>query len=102
MNWDDEAAHRLLGRCREAMAPPARLLVVESLMPDRGDPRRRAVAGHDLNLLLLWGGRHRTGDEMVRLLERSGLEASGVVDDPGLGWQIVEARRLGSGGPSSR
>lgn len=93
MNWADKPVVKILTRCREAMAEDNRLLIVETLMPERDHPRRTYMAGHDLNLLLLWGGRHRTPDEMKRLLEQAGLTFLEVHDDSTLGWQMVEAGR---------
>lgn len=106
-NLDDDEARRLLGSCAEALAagrgqPGGRLLLVEVLMPEPGEPRRGALAGHDLSLLLLWGGRHRRRGEMGELLASAGLEMVAVEEagvEPagtgaGLPWQLIEARAV--------
>jgi len=90
LNCGDANALCLVRACRKAMGPKSRLLVIETLMPERGDPRRRAMAAHDLNLLVLWGGRHRTRGEVEALLGAAGLALVSVRDDPA-GWSILEA-----------
>jgi hypothetical protein len=59
-DWDDRRAVSLLKRCRSAMRPTGRLLVVEVLLP--GDNRPSVSRTHDVNMLVLTGGRERTSD----------------------------------------
>lgn len=101
-NCDDERAARLLERCAAAMDAPSRLVAIEALMPDRGDPRRRSLAAADLNYLLLWGGAHRTSSEIESLFARAGLESTDVEELPeagGAGWHTLRARRRTSDPP---
>ena len=70
-NWPDEDAQRILRSCRRAMAPGARLLVIESVLPDGDGPHpSRAM---DLAMLVLSGGRERTRGEYAALFGRAGL-----------------------------
>jgi hypothetical protein len=71
-DWDDESCVRLLTRCREAMAPDGRILVLEANMPEHdGDHFVKAV---DLEMLVDTGaGRERTRDEFDALFARAGL-----------------------------
>ncbi len=96
MNWSDEGAVELLSRCREAMAPHSMIQVVEVLMPTAGEPGRRALAASDLHLFLLWGGGHRTREQMAELFDRAGLTIrdvrglSGAAGPNISGWMVVE------------
>lgn len=92
-NCDDAAATCILERCGAALGEEGRLLAVESLMPEPGDPRRRSLAGSDLNLFLLWGGGHRARDEMGSLFTAAGLVLVRVSETPVPGWHLLEAQR---------
>jgi hypothetical protein len=90
-NWSDEDAVTILRNCRRAMPAGGRLLVIETVMPAAGHPRRRNAAMGDLQSLLLLGAAIRTIDEHGALLTQAGLrltEARPVGD--GL-WQVIEA-----------
>ena len=85
-NWSDENARRVLARVRAAMAAPARLLVLEYLLPADpagasagtwGAPRNRIV---DLLMLVLMEGRDRTAAEYEALLAGSGFVVTGSGD----------------------
>ncbi len=73
-DWDDEHAHRILGRCVEALAPDGRVLVVE---PVGG---RRAATEFDLAMLAIFGGRERRVEEFRDLGAPHGLVLDGVTD----------------------
>ncbi|PSL53377.1 O-methyltransferase [Saccharothrix carnea] len=60
-NWDDDHAHRILGRCAEAARPDGRILVVE------GVGGLRADSESDLTMLVIFGGRERRLDEFRAL-----------------------------------
>jgi ubiquinone/menaquinone biosynthesis C-methylase UbiE len=74
-NWDDERCAMILANCRRAMAPGARLLVIERIAPVRAgnSPLHRSVARSDLNMLLTLGGRERSEAEYRALCETAGL-----------------------------
>jgi hypothetical protein len=77
-DWDDADARRILARCREAMGPHARLLLVEALMPERASDAPEAVR-MDLHMLMLLGARERTEAEYRALLADAGLALQRVV-----------------------
>ncbi|MGD2115068.1 MAG: methyltransferase [Acidobacteriota bacterium] len=97
-NWSDERALTLLGRCRDALEPDGRLVIVEILMPDAGEPRAPGIAAADLHHFLLWGGSYRTRDQIERLLEDSGFAVPSPPVPIGPGaeaatvWRRLEAR----------
>jgi hypothetical protein len=77
-DWDDEACLRILGAIRSVMAPGARVLIVEQVIP----PGNEAFPGKllDLNMLVMTeGGRERTPAEYANLLGRAGLELRRIV-----------------------
>ncbi|MDX1650481.1 MAG: methyltransferase, partial [Myxococcota bacterium] len=46
-DWDDARARRILTRCREAMRPDSRLLVLEWIVPERVGPQDAGIVGTD-------------------------------------------------------
>jgi hypothetical protein len=76
-DWDDERCVRILGLCREAMAPGGRVLVVENVI----EPGNRPSWGKllDVNMLTLLTGKERTKAEFRELLARAGLQLRRVV-----------------------
>jgi hypothetical protein len=91
-DWDDEAARRILARCREAMADGAALLLVEAVLPEFAQDSPAAI-GMDLSMLTLLPGRERTVEEYGVLLADTGFRLVRVVptDSPS-GIAVVEAR----------
>jgi hypothetical protein len=77
-DWDDESCVRFLTRCREALAPGGRVLVVEQTLPEHdGDHFIKAL---DLEMLVDTGkGRERTRDQFEALFARAGLRVQRVV-----------------------
>jgi hypothetical protein len=76
-DWPDARAIEILRRCREAMSPAGRVLIVERLIPeDRADPTPTLLS--DINMLVLTGGQERTNLEYGRLLEAAGLRPGNV------------------------
>jgi hypothetical protein len=76
-DWDDERCVRLLGLCRDAMAPDGRVLVAEHVIP-------RGNGGYygkllDVNMLVLLTGCERTREEFRDLFARAGLRLRRVV-----------------------
>ena len=91
-NWDDGRAAAILARCRAAIEPDGRLLVIERLMPERvtGAAHERTVIRGDLNMLVGLGGRERTRGEFVGLLHAAGFDCSEPVTID-MGYSILEA-----------
>lgn len=90
-DWDDEHSGRILANCRKAMAPGARIVLIERLLPTRmaDDPEHRSIALLDLEMMVRLGGRERTLDEYRDLLERAGFRFLGTV--PGDRFNLIEA-----------
>ena len=76
-NWDDIDAQRILATCKAAMAPEARLLVIERVVPEGNAPSDAKL--FDMNMLVVAGGRERTEAEYCRLLAEAGLALDRVV-----------------------
>ncbi|MCA9514283.1 MAG: methyltransferase domain-containing protein [Myxococcales bacterium] len=87
-NWGDDEAAALLARCREAMAPGGRVLVVEGvLLP--GDVLD-TVRLLDLEMLVLTReGRERSKPELRRLFSRAGLKLERVAPLAGFSRLLV-------------
>jgi hypothetical protein len=90
-DWNDADAGRILANCRAAMAPGARLLVVEAILPERAGDAPDVIR-MDLHMMILLGARERTEEEFRRLLGDAGFRVQGVVRiGPSAGLGIVEA-----------
>jgi precorrin-6B methylase 2 len=76
-NWTDEAAHKILDNCRQAMSPKARLIVIERVIPDAGTPSEAKL--FDINMLVTVGGQERTADEYRALLRTAGFALTRIV-----------------------
>lgn len=76
-DWTDEECVRILRRCREALAPGGRILIVEMLVPE--EIRPDFVMLMDLNMLVMTGGRERTAKEFDKVLASAGFELTRVI-----------------------
>jgi SAM-dependent methyltransferase len=77
VSWDDERAVVILQNCHRAMRTNGRLLVVERIIPTGNEPSYGKLA--DLNLLVLYHGRHRTEAEYRTLFARAGFTLSRIL-----------------------
>lgn len=75
-DWSDEDAVRILRNVRAAMAPAARLLIVEKLIPEDA-PDTYALL--DLEMFVLTGGRERTRSAYAMRLSEAGLELESTI-----------------------
>lgn len=80
-DWSDDRARVILERCRAAMRPGARLLVVERVMPDRmaATAEHRRHAASDLNMMVAVSGRERRESELRALLGGAGFRVDRIV-----------------------
>jgi hypothetical protein len=76
-DWDDERCVRILGLCREAMAPGGRVLVIENVIEPGNRPGWPKLL--DINMLALLTGKERTKAEFRDLFARAGLRLHRVV-----------------------
>jgi len=74
-DWDDGDAVRILKNCRSALPPKGVLRVIERVYDD--DTSEDMVRA-DLQMLVTYGGRERTQEELIRLIEDSFLRAREV------------------------
>lgn len=79
--WDDDAVVRVFENCRRALADSSsRVLFIDRLVADEGASMLPAL--WDLHLLMTNGGRHRSRDLVVSLLERAGMRVDREVELP--------------------
>jgi SAM-dependent methyltransferase len=84
-DWDDARAARILERCREAIEPGGRLLIVDRVLPEGDTPHHGKTV--DINMLFLLGGRERTRREFADLLTAAGFELVETGNESGeVGW----------------
>jgi O-methyltransferase domain/Dimerisation domain len=76
-DWADAAAAAILESLRRVMKPAARLIVVESVIPE--GPAFNFGKWTDLQMLVCIGGRERTETEYRGLLSGAGLDLQEVV-----------------------
>ena len=81
-DWGDEHARKVLHTCGRAMAPAAKLLIYDRVMPARIEPHPLAQANVLLDLRMLvgtCGGLERTADEFATLLAAAGLRLERII-----------------------
>ncbi|MGF1466719.1 MAG: methyltransferase [Sandaracinaceae bacterium] len=83
-DWEDARAADILRNVRRAMGEGGKLLIVESLYPERIDTSSasQGAAKNDCNMLVATGGRQRTEQAFRDLLAAAGLRLSRVVPTP--------------------
>jgi SAM-dependent methyltransferase len=88
-DWDDARASRLLDRCARALRAGGRLFVIESLLP--AGPGASIAKTHDVNMLVLTGGRERTLADYRALLAGAGLSIERHLPAAHGGPDVLEA-----------
>jgi hypothetical protein len=90
-DWDDERALKILGHVRRALAgvPNARLLVVESVVPDGPEPHPSKLL--DIEMMMLPGGKERTDKEWRALFDEAGFRLARVTPTS-MPKSVLEAR----------
>jgi len=83
-DWDDESAATILRTIRTAAAPDARLVLVESVVPEGNEPY--GAKWLDLLMLVLFAGRERDEAQWRVLLVAGGFEPVRIEDG------LIEAR----------
>jgi hypothetical protein len=76
-DWDDLQAIAILGTCRRAMTPEARLLVIDPVLAPANVPDSGKF--FDLTMLLMTGGQERTADEFGVLLGAAEFRLTRVI-----------------------
>jgi len=92
-DWADEDAIAILRNCRRAMAPGARVLIIEGLYPERIDQslESRLAVANDVNMLVSHGGRQRSESEFRVLYDAAGFTLERVIPTPAMISIIVGA-----------
>ena len=90
-DWSEEQCLTILGNCRKAMTPEAKLLIVEFVLPEGNTPHFGKLA--DMIMLAIPGGEERTAAEYNRLLDDAGFRMTRVVPT-GSDVSVVEAELL--------
>jgi len=90
-DWDDERALRILRNCRAGMAPQGAVLLVDSVIPEHGEPSRAAM--FDVNMMVVLTGRERTEEQYRALLAAADLRLIKVTPIGG-GESLIEARPI--------
>ena len=90
-DWDDADCVAILRTVRAAMAPGARLLVVERVLDVDGRPFAATRDLHlvDLHMLVMFGARERTFAEYDALLTAAGF-APAALAGGGPDWNVIE------------
>jgi hypothetical protein len=70
-DWNDKQCVRILERCRRAMRPGGRVIVIEALLGKIGEPGLAPF--WDLNMMVMLPGRERTLAEYCALLKQAGF-----------------------------
>jgi hypothetical protein len=87
-DWSDDECRTILRNIRAAMAPGARLAVVERLLPERYRPHNAYVL--DIIMLMWTTGRERRLSHYVAMLGECGLAFDRVTENPD-GMSVIEA-----------
>jgi hypothetical protein len=76
-DWSEEQCLTILGNCRKAMKPGAKLLLVEMVLPEGNEPHPGKML--DMVMLTIPGGEERTPAEYRELLGKAGFRMNRVV-----------------------
>jgi hypothetical protein len=79
-DWDDESCLRILQTVKDAAAPGAHLVVVETVIPPGDAPHPGKLI--DLTMLAMLTGRERTAGEYEKLLAAAGYTMDRIVPSP--------------------
>ena len=76
-DWSDEESIALLNNVRKVVKPDARLMVVESVIPET--PEFDMGKWMDLNMMVMATGQERTAAEFLQLLDKAGFALEEIV-----------------------
>lgn len=76
-DWNDERCLQILANCRIAMRPDSRLLVIERVLTEDGDPANYLS---DMEMMVLFpGAKERSLDEYSRIFAAAGLNPGRLI-----------------------
>jgi O-methyltransferase domain len=77
-DWDNDNAVRILRNVRAAMSSSAKVLLIESVIPDDNHEHMSKLL--DLEMLVVTTGKERTEAEYVDLLRQAGFRPGSIVE----------------------
>jgi hypothetical protein len=77
VSWDDERSVSILKNCHRAMQGHGKVLVIERIIPPGNEPFFGKFA--DLNLLVMYHGRHRSEPEYRELFRQAGFALTRII-----------------------
>lgn len=89
-DWDDEKSTTILRNCHRVLAPGARLILLEGVVPEGDTPHFAKFL--DLEMMIFPGGKERTEAEFRDLLANAGFTGMRVIPVKGP-LVVIEARR---------
>ncbi|HSQ01156.1 MAG TPA: methyltransferase [Candidatus Dormibacteraeota bacterium] len=91
-DWNDARSIDILRVCRAALRADARLVLVEVVVPARpgSSPLDQMIAGTDLNMLVMTGGRERTEAQYRALCAAVGLQVTRILPTA-TAFSLIEA-----------
>jgi hypothetical protein len=89
-DWSEDQCLTILGNCRKAIKPGAKLLIVEFVLSEGNMPEFGKLL--DMVMLAMTGGQERTAAEYGALLARAGLKVTRIIPTASE-VSIVEAER---------
>jgi hypothetical protein len=93
-DWPDEKCVEILRKCADAMEYGARRWVIEKVVQNDLASTSLEVALLDLNMLICFGARERTGNDYVHLLETTGFTNVTVRETGTLGGLLRDSDRI--------
>lgn len=91
-DWPDRESARILSRLKVAMTPGySKLLLLETVMPDRAKDMTPRMAAMDLNMMSHFSALERTEGQWTALLKGAGFKWNGFFARPGAHQGIIEA-----------
>lgn len=88
-DWSDELAGVVLCNCRKAMATNARLLILETIVPETNSRSFSKLL--DINMMVMTSGRERTKSEFRALLDAADFTVTRIISTMAP-QSIIEAR----------
>jgi SAM-dependent methyltransferase len=92
-DWDDEGSIKILLNCVRALRPDGRVVLIDWVIPEGGQPGAAALS--DLNMLVLLPGRERTASQFAELLRAAGLRLDRIAETAS-SMHVIEASRAAS------
>jgi O-methyltransferase domain/Dimerisation domain len=90
-DWDEDKCQTILTHCHQALPVNGKLILIEAVVPSTNEPHFSKFI--DLNMLVMTGGRERTGEEYGELLAKAGFKLTRIVPTASP-MSVVEAVRL--------